>query len=60
MKIKEYILVLEEAGGMMRIKGQFMVPSKKGYNLDKDIVAGRALNDCKAGDIVMIQIRGIK
>jgi len=54
VKIKEYILVIEEAGGMMRIKGQFKVPNKT--NLSKQMFSGIALTNAKAGEVVMVKI----
>lgn len=54
MKVKEYILVIREEGGIMHITGQFKVPTK--INKDKELISGIAMHNAKAGDIVMVRI----
>ena len=57
MKVREYIAVIEEIDGkMLRIKGQFLVPNKKGFSKDKNLMSGIAMHDAKAGDTVMVRI----
>lgn len=54
MKIKEYVVIIEEQGGILRITGQFKIPNK--LNKDKNLLVGRALHSAKAGEIVTIRI----
>jgi hypothetical protein len=57
MKVKEYICIIEECGGMMRITGQFKVPAKENSKkIKSEIIAGRALTSAKPGEIVMVRI----
>jgi len=56
MKVKEYICIIREQGGIMHITGQFKIPPKKKFkDIKSRLVAGRALNNAKTGEIVMVK-----